>query len=102
MHVCMYVYVYVGRCVCMYVHRGRTSLCMFVCIHKSKSVTHMYIYIYAGWRTFDARCGDGTFDFSFVKRPRLHVVVSNLGYVHLTFRYEFDNYIYVWLYQACL
>ena len=51
MHVCMYVYVYVGRCVCMYVHRARTSLCMFVCIHKSKSVTHMCVYTQVGERS---------------------------------------------------
>ena len=77
-------------------------VCMFPQIKECNAYVYIYIYIYAGWRTFDARCGDGTPDYSFVKRPRLHVVVSNLGYLHLTFRYEFDNYIYVWLYQACL
>ncbi len=33
---CMYECIYVCMCVYMYIHRGRTSLCMYVCIHQSK------------------------------------------------------------------
>ena len=52
---------------------------MYVCMYPQIKECNAYVCMYAGWRTFDARRGDGTLDHPFVKRPRLHAVVSNLG-----------------------